>query len=78
MKTWLVSWSCNDGCGVSVNTRVTTMTNRESDPSIVITMAKQKLFDDGVVDLFSEFSCLCDMRWIDSTPSIKEVSNESD
>ena len=53
MKTWLVSWSCNDGCGVSVNTRVTTMTNRESDPSIVITMAKQKLFDDGVVDLFS-------------------------
>jgi len=75
MKTWLVSWSCNDGCGVSVSTRVTTMTNRESDPNILIAMAKQKIFDDGVVDLVSGW---CDMRWIDSIPSIKEVSNESD
>ena len=75
MKTWLVSWSCNDGSGVSVSTRITTITNKESDPSSVITMAKQKLFVDGVVDLLSGW---CDMRWIDSTPSIKEVSNESD
>jgi hypothetical protein len=65
MKTWNVIWSCdNECCGISVSVMVKTMTRRESDPNVLITMAKQKLFSADI-----------DSSWFGFTPSIKEIDN---
>ena len=67
MRTWNVTWSCEDDCcGISVTVTVHTMTGRESDPSLLVTKAKQKLFDAGI-----------DSSWFTFIPLIKEIGNES-
>ena len=74
MRTWNVTWSCENCCGIFFRIQVKTMTNRESSKENIIAMARQKMFDIGIG---GDWFCFDPVMSAEHGPMIMEVSNAS-